>query len=36
LPNLSGGVRVQHIPKSDSALYKIIEAQKMSLSGATK
>jgi 3-dehydroquinate synthase len=36
LPNLSGGVRVQHIPKSDSALNKIIEAQKMSLSGAAK
>jgi 3-dehydroquinate synthase len=36
LPNSSGGVRVQHIPKSDSALNKIIEAQKMSLSGAAK
>jgi 3-dehydroquinate synthase len=36
LPNSSGGVCVQHIPKSDSALNKIIEAQKMSLSGAAK
>ena len=36
LPNSSGGVRVQHIPKSYSALNNIIDAHKMSLSGATK
>ena len=36
LPNSSGGVRVQHIPKSEAALNNIIDAQKMSLSGATK
>lgn len=36
LPNSSGGVRVQHIPKSETTLDNIIEAQKMSLSGVTK
>jgi len=36
LPNSSGGVRVQKIPKSDTALKMIIEAQKMALSGETK
>jgi hypothetical protein len=36
LPNSSGGVRVQKIPKSDTALKMIIEAQQMALSGETK
>ena len=36
LPNSNGGVRVQQIPKSDSALNNIIDAQTMSLSGVTK
>jgi len=36
LPNSSGGVRVQHIPKSETTLNNIIEAQKLSLSGAAK
>jgi 3-dehydroquinate synthase len=36
LPNSSGGVRVQHIPKSETTLNNIVDAQKMSLSGVTK
>jgi 3-dehydroquinate synthase len=36
LPNSIGGVRVQYIPKSETTLKKIIDAQKMALSGETK
>jgi len=36
LPNSSGGVRVQKIPKSDTALKMIIGAQRMALGGETK
>ena len=33
LPNSSGGVRVQYIPKSETILKNIIDAQKLALSG---